>query len=208
LISGKHKNYYPIRLIHPNGLVDFPWYTSLMVTIITGDQGSGKTTWLLKQINSLKKSGNCGGILTPAVFKPSSSGKTDSIPVKTGFDALDISTGKRWPLGRTDGSLEGPVFGPFQFSTAGFERAIDSVTFALTRPDDFIVLDEIGPLELHKHKGFFRLLPLLSNIPSTVTFLLVIRKSLIETAVAAIFPKTAYRVIEITHGNRNSTNLP
>jgi len=178
-----------------------------MVTIITGDQGSGKTTWLLKQINSLKKSGNCGGILTPAVFKPSSSGKTDSIPVKTGFDALDISTGTRWPLGRTDGSLDGPAFGPFQFSTSGFKRAIDSVTSALTRPDDFIVLDEIGPLELRKHRGFFKLLPLLSHIPDTITFLVVIRKSLIETAAAEIFPETAYRVIEITQGNRNSTHL-
>lgn len=178
-----------------------------MVTIITGDRGSGKTTWLLKQINSLKKSGKIGGILTPAVFKPSSYEKTDSILVKTGFDALDISTGKRWPLGRTDGSLEGPAFGPFQFSTAGFERAIDSVTLALTRPNDFIVLDEIGPLELHKHKGFFKLLPRLSHIPGNVTLLLVIRRSLIETAAAEIFPKTAYRVIEINHENRNSISF-
>ncbi len=178
-----------------------------MVTIITGEQGSGKTTWLLKQINILKKSGSSGGILTPAVFKPSSSKRTDSVQVKTGFDALDISTGQRWPLGRKYEPLKGPAFGPFHFSMAGFERAIDSVTLAVTRPDDFIVLDEIGPLELQQHEGFFKLLPLISQIPSTVTFLLVIRTSLIETAVAAIFPGTAYRVIEITHGNRETVSL-
>lgn len=90
---------------------------------------------------------------------------------------------------------------------AGFERAIDSVTLAVTRPDDFIVLDEIGPLELEKREGFYDILPLLQRIPENSRLCVVIRPSLMEKTLAETFPGTECRVIEVTRKNRNSENL-
>ena len=171
-----------------------------MVTIVTGKQGIGKTSFLIHYIKTRTPPGSSGGILTPAVME--ASGK-----VKTGFDALDISTGQRWPLGRTSENLGGPAFGPFSFSLEGFNRAVDTFKAALSRKNTFLFLDEIGPLELEKRAGFYTLLPLLSRIPEPCRLCVVIRPSLIEKAVREIFHNAECRIVEITRLNRNSKNL-
>ncbi len=184
-----------------------PWYTFPMITIVTGEQGIGKTSFLIKQIQKLKKRGSTGGILTPAVFVPPFTNQTDDTPIKIGFDALDISTGQQWPLGRKNKNLGGPLFGPFSFSQDGFFKAANVFKAALSRQDDFIFLDEIGPLELEKKKGFYNLLPLLSKIPENSRLCVVIRPSLIKKARAEIFSGTECRVFEITRKNRDTGDL-
>ena len=182
------------------------WYTQTMITIITGDQGAGKTTFLARNIERIKKHGSIGGILTPAVYKLPVFEK-QSKNIKTGFDALDISTGRRWPLGRMDETLGGPVFGPYSFSLEGFSRAANAFKAALAREDPFIFLDEIGPLELEKHEGFYELLPLLSQIPEKCRLSVVIRPSLLKRALAEIFPGQKTEIFEITTENRKTAIL-
>ncbi len=171
-----------------------------MVTIVTGVQGIGKTSFLIHYIQTRTPPGSSGGILTPAVTEASGQ-------IKTGFDALDISTGSCWPLGRTSEKLEGPSYGPFSFSSEGFTRAVDTFMAALSRKDTFLFLDEIGPLELEKRAGFYTLLPLLSRIPKPCRLCVVIRPSLIEKAVTEIFHNAGCRIVEITRLNRDSKNI-
>ncbi len=171
-----------------------------MVTIVTGEQGIGKTSFLLHYLKTYTSPDTSGGILTPAVTDASGQ-------IKTGFDALDISTGRRWPLGRTTKNLGGPEFGPFSFSAEGFSRAADTFKAALSRKDSFLFLDEIGPLELEKKAGFYTLLPLLSRIPEPCRLCVVIRPSLIEKAVTEIFHNAECRIVEITRLNRDSKNI-
>lgn len=176
-----------------------------MVTIITGRQGIGKTTFILKLISSLQLKGSVGGIITPAVYD-SPVLRENLKQIKTGFDALDIALDQRWPLGRKHEDLAGPTFGPFFFSKSGFERAISTFKKALLKPYDYIFLDEIGPLEFNKKQGFAELFPVLSKIPNSVHLYIVIRPSLIDRAVQEIFPGKKYSLIKITKANRNKNS--
>ncbi len=170
-----------------------------MVTIVTGERGIGKTSFLLREITALRKIGSVGGILTPGNF--------GNQHEKTGFNALDVSTGSQWLLGSIDTNLKGPVFGPFSFSSEGFARAVASCTAALLRQDDFIFLDEIGPLELERDEGFAPVFPLLPQASGKSSLCIVVRPSLITQVVQRIFPKVPCRTIEVTQENRDDSRF-
>lgn len=170
-----------------------------MITIITGERGSGKTTFILKLAELLKTRGKTGGILTPAVYC--------SEGIKTGFDALDISSGNAWPLGRTNNTFKGPVFGPYSFSSEGFERAAAVFKSAAEQNYRYLFLDEIGPLELEKKQGFSPLLQIIPSIQYTSHLYLVIRPSLVEKFKKEILHGSRCRVITITIANRDSKSL-
>ncbi len=170
-----------------------------MVIIVTGEKGTGKTTFLKKLSEILKRKNETGGILTPAVY--SSTGE------KTGFDALDVATGQSWPLGRSDRILGGPVFGPFSFSSKGFAAAASSFLKFAEKKSGYIFLDEIGPLETEKKSGFASLLPALPGIAEKMTLITVIRPSLVEKAVNSFLADTDTEVFTVTRENRNSPDL-
>ena len=170
-----------------------------MIIIITGEKGTGKTTFIMKLSELLKTAGKIGGILTPAVF--SAGGK------KTGFDALDIASGISWPLGRTEADLGGPVFGPYSFSREGLDRAAAVFKSAVEQNYRYLFLDEIGPLELKKKQGFYPLLQVISGIPDISHLYLVIRPSLVDTFIKEVLPNRKCRIITITIANRDSRDL-
>ncbi len=170
-----------------------------MITIITGERGSGKTTFIMKLAELLKTRGKTGGILTPAVY--------GTEEVKTGFDALDISSGAAWPLGTTIDTLKGPVFGPYSFSTEGFERAVSVFRSAAEQNYSYLFLDEIGPLEFEKRTGFYPLLQIITDLPDSRSLYLVIRPSLVERFKKEILHGRECRTITITTANRDSNDL-
>jgi len=96
-----------------------------------------------------------------------------------GFEALDVGSGQRWPLARTDQKLDGPRVGPYIFDPAGLTRALEVLKRAATSGCDLFMVDEIGPLELEQGKGFAPILDLLPvNGPRNT--LIVVRPALLD----------------------------
>jgi len=171
-----------------------------MITIITGTRGIGKTNLILKFLQELKDSGRIAyGIITPPLF--------DSHRIKIGFSALNVSTGEKWELARTDKKLTGPTYGPFHFSNVGFTRANEILSGSMKQKKSIIFLDEIGPLELKHQKGYYPSLPLLAETGSAQKLFIVIRPELIERFANLYFPGVQYRIITVTSENRDHIDI-
>jgi nucleoside-triphosphatase THEP1 len=171
-----------------------------MIIILTGHRGIGKTTFLLKSIAQLKTQGEkISGILTPPVFNDNNE--------KIGFDAYDVKSGERWKLGRTDKSLAGPSFGPYTFSENGFIRANEKIQENLNQNMTSIFLDEVGPLELSRHRGFFPLLSQFKALNQQQNLYIVIRRELIDQFISNYIPGDNYKIITITEENRDTLQL-
>ena len=122
--------------------------------------------------------------------------------IKVGFEAVDVGSGERWPLARTDPStlrlgsgqalrqssgqgsghrqdLGGPRVGPYSFDPAGLTRALRVLERAISTGCDLLIVDEIGPLELEQGEGFAPILDLLPVEGPTHT-LIVVRPALLD----------------------------
>ena len=171
-----------------------------MITIITGDSGVGKTTFILKRIQKIKDSGRMAyGIITPAIFNEQNK--------KIGFSALSTSSGEEWELARTDKILPGPTYGPYHFCDEGFTKANNQLSKCLKSNKKIIFLDEIGPLELKHKDGYYPILKNLEEVTLLQNIFLVIRSSLIDKFINTYIPEQKYRIITITAQNRDSVEL-
>ena len=90
--------------------------------ILTGERDAGKTTLCLA-LAAL--SFRYDGLVSPRLF--------DSEGNRVGIAAKRLATGEEWVLARSDAELDGPRIGQFSFSSAGLERAVDSLRGILTR---------------------------------------------------------------------------
>lgn len=136
------------------------------IFIISGEINSGKTT---KLANWLKHRTDVGGILTP------------KINGERVFQ--DSAIGQTWPMEATENE-EQLLVGRYRFSADGFQKALSVLESALMNPAiRFLVVDEIGPLEL-RNEGFAaflrKALSSLENDPEK-NLILVIRNSLVES---------------------------
>jgi nucleoside-triphosphatase THEP1 len=155
--------------------------------ILTGERGIGKSTICLKVSGLLAKNGYPhAGIVSLAIV--------DDSCRRVGFAAHDIRTGERWLLARKKGvqlpaglpgsGFEGDAgvstYGPFLFSNRGFEKATERVLSSVEEGCRLIILDEIGPLEIDIHRGFWKLYCRFL-IFKNLHLLLVVRPELVET---------------------------
>lgn len=171
-----------------------------MITIITGERGIGKTTFLLKKCGLFYNNIHAvSGILTPPIFNDRS--------IKIGFSALDLSNKNKWELARTDIELKGPSYGPFKFSSKGFEKANNVIINALNQGLSPVFIDEIGPLELSKKSGFYPCLSHMGRIKDTEDLFIVIRPDLISEFSERVIPEKKYRIITVTEENRDHLEL-
>jgi nucleoside-triphosphatase THEP1 len=111
------------------------------LVILTGETGSGKTTWAGEIVGVLRARGvTVGGVLATGLL-------TDTR--RTGFDVTDLSTGRTVPLCREGnaGGSAGQRWGRFTFTREGLELGREALTVR-SRSADVIVVDEVGPLEL------------------------------------------------------------
>ncbi|MFP4460169.1 MAG: nucleoside-triphosphatase [Candidatus Zixiibacteriota bacterium] len=114
------------------------------IKIITGPINSGKSTRLFEIANSLKARGEkIYGIIAEGIFENDK---------KIGFDIIDLDTGHRKKLARTNEKLVGFQLGKFHFSEKAFEFAKRAIEKGIDEKHLFI--DEIGPMELDR-KGYF-----------------------------------------------------
>lgn len=136
------------------------------IFILTGPIQSGKTTLLL----NWAKQQHIAGILTPVV--------------EGSRYFLDIETGNHFPMNASAEETKVLEVGKYRFSEAGFEQASMLLKDVCCKPlPSFLVIDEIGPLELNQQKGFYNtLLYMLDNLEMNRRIVLIVRDKCLTEA--------------------------
>ena len=137
--------------------------------ILTGEPNQGKTTRLHQILTRLNALGvkTCG-FLAPGVWENDQ---------KTGFDLLNLKTGERFALARTEYFPHAIHHGRFYFNSEALYKGESILEKATISTCDLVVIDEIGRFELAGsvwHKS-------LSNLQAKpeLLILIVVRSSLI-----------------------------
>lgn len=137
------------------------------VYIFSGDILSGKSTSLGKWCQSRN---DVYGILTPI--------END----KRIF--MDISTGEKFAMEAKPDEVATIFVGRYKFSMNSFSKAIQILTSGANHSSGWLVIDEIGPLEL-SGRGFDEILTeILENASAGMKLILVVRQSLRDNVVA------------------------
>ncbi len=143
------------------------------VCLLTGPRGSGKTSFLLALADALRGRGvSPRGIAAPVVYEGNE---------RIGYDLLDLGTGERVALARTNASPGAIRSGPFVFIPAGIAFGEQALSSAAAQDPGVIAVDEIGPLEL-EGKGWSAALSALLSANGGV-LLLVVRPGLIQEVI-------------------------
>jgi nucleoside-triphosphatase THEP1 len=187
------------RLGSQTGRADLP---TGRVGLLTGPVGVGKTTVAERVAGLARRQGLvCGGLLAPAMV--------NSCGQKAGIWGLDVRTGERRILARTDRDLGGPAVGPYSFDGAALAWALGAVESAIAgppgrdqQPCDLLFVDEIGKLELWRGIGLAPILPKLAA-GEVGRSLVLVRDSLLAELQARLGP-VEQRVFEVEGGNRGT----
>lgn len=156
------------------------------IFILTGKIDSGKTSLLDQWIREYRNEDlKVAGILAPAIY---AGGK------KTGYEIMDIKTGKRRFMAMISEEPGEISIGRFNF----FPEAIAEATRILSElneENDLGIIDETGPLEL-EGKGLAEgLKEALSHPPKKL--IIVVRENLVEK-VTKSFRIESYKLLNIT----------
>jgi nucleoside-triphosphatase THEP1 len=111
-----------------------------MVFILTGAQGSGKTSLLQNLVPLVRRHGRtAAGIRAPMVMDNGT---------RAGYNVEDVRTGDMLPLCRLGQENAAATAGPFGFDPDGLRFGLDALSLDAVAQRDIVLLDEIGPLEL------------------------------------------------------------
>jgi nucleoside-triphosphatase THEP1 len=105
---------------------------------------------------------------------------------KTGIWGVDVLTGERRILARTDRNLGGPEVGPYSFDDGALAWALGVVSNAVGN-SDLLVVDEMGKLELWRDIGLAPILPRLAS-GEVGRSLVLVRDSLLSELRARLGP--------------------
>ncbi len=133
------------------------------VIILADEIQTGKTTFLAY---FSKNNESVGGILTPVI-----DGK------RMFYDIVD----KVYFDMEARANEESLSVGKYFFSAAAFARAQNILLNTIENRDlNYVIIDEIGPLEITQRGGFFEVMTVILNSAFTYTLILVVRKNLID----------------------------
>ncbi len=111
--------------------------------LITGTPGTGKTTVLSKVIETLKAKGySVGGMISREVR---------TCGTRVGFEISDLSNGRIGWLAHID-QKQGPRVGRYRVNLEDLDNIGANSIVKASVTLDIIVIDEIGPMELHSEK--------------------------------------------------------
>jgi len=131
------------------------------VYILTGTIHSGKSSTLAKWCNTRN---DVFGILSP---------------VENGKRFFqDISNGEKFPMEAGPEEISTIPIGKFKFSMSAFSKAVEIIAGSAYNKNGWLVIDEIGPLEL-SGRGFDEVLKeVLQASPSNMKIILVVRDTI------------------------------
>jgi nucleoside-triphosphatase len=140
-----------------------------VVYIISGFPQSGKTTFAIQLIEKLKASGFIiAGFVAPGSLKDGR---------RTSFTIVDLKSGQSRPLCSIR-FTDGEKIGPFTFSRDGQNFGLKLIVTKNLTETDFVVIDEIGPLELRGGGWAGGIAKVLKN--RSINHIWVVRQSLLE----------------------------
>ncbi len=125
-----------------------------MFILLTGLSGAGKTTACWKALPGLRGEGvKIAGFISPPLL--------DAAGNKTGIEMVDLTSGQHQTFARMVGADEAATIGVYRLLDGAVEWARGVLAAALVANADWLIVDEIGPLELRHGQGFvFALAPL------------------------------------------------
>ncbi|HUX75881.1 MAG TPA: nucleoside-triphosphatase [Anaerolineae bacterium] len=162
------------------------------IVILTGERGVGKSTVCHKTVGLAQaRQYTCGGVLT---LSHSNGGR----------DVLDVRSGdvRRLTLEPDAGEgvfHEGVIQGRFRFDPAVLAWGNDVLSRAA--PCHLLVVDELGPLEMERGRGWVKAFDVLEDTDFTLA-LVVVRPELL-VRVQLRLPTSATTVFTVTGCNRD-----
>ena len=197
--------------------------TKTRILLLTGPVGGGKTTVAERVVRLARRQRlACGGLLAPALL--------DADGHKVGIWGMDLSSGERRILARTDRTLGGPRLGPYSFDAGALDWAVAVVMGALPSggarsspplaggpaldPErsegegteggysKLLVVDEIGTLELWYGQGLAPILPRLAA-GDAARALVIVRDLLLDELQRRLVP-VAQIVFSVSQQNRGT----
>lgn len=158
--------------------------------LITGKPGVGKTTVLKKIINSLEEYGySIGGIICPEI-------KEDGIRV--GFSIIDLASERKGILSHI--KCMGPKVGKYKVNLKDLNEIGVSAIRNSLKESDYIMIDEIAPMELHS-KGFQNVVEEALNCEKPL--LAVIHRRSNHSLILKIKNRKDVLILEVTFENRD-----
>jgi len=162
------------------------------IVFITGQPGIGKTSVLLKAIETLKKGGyKVGGMISREVRERG---------VRIGFEIIDIYTGQRGWLAHVN-QPKGPQVSKYRVNLNDLETIGANSILNAIKKTNIVVIDEIGPMELFSPAFKEAVVQALkSNKPLLGTIHHKAQDALINT----IKTRKDVEILEVTYENRNT----
>lgn len=160
------------------------------IILITGLPGTGKTTVILRVAEALKARGVVIGGMTSKEQKDGEA--------RIGFLLQDVSTQKQGWLARVD-QFSGPRVGKYRVNLKDLGDIGAIAIREATKSADLIVIDEIGPMELHS-QAFKKAVEETMNSHKPV--IATIHFRIADAFVKAIKARPDAEIIEVTLQNR------
>jgi nucleoside-triphosphatase THEP1 len=176
--------------------------SSHAILVLSGDCGAGKTTACREATRIAAGRGlSVGGVLCPS--------RRDSTGAPVEIEVEALATGERRLLASRERDLGGARWPPeagrgFSFSADCFAWALGILDEDLDGGTDLLILDEIGPLELVLHAGFWLFLEKLESVESRRGLLVAtVRPSLVD-ALSSLPVFAASRRLELRESTRKA----
>lgn len=150
-----------------------------MFILLTGPRGAGKTTACWKAVPGLRATGiKIAGFVAPPLLNGTGG--------KTGIELLDLSTSIHYTFAKVVQPGETATVGAYRISPDAVEWARKVMAAALLADVDWLVIDEIGPLELRQGEGFAFVLEPLSDPVRVPNAIVIVREGLVGELAARV----------------------
>lgn len=158
--------------------------------MITGHPGSGKTSVIERTMSVLRGRGlRAGGIYCPEIREGG---------VRVGFKIVDIMTGEERILAHVD-QPAGPQVSRYRVNVANVDELSESAIARALRDADYLVIDEIAPMEIHS-EGFKR--AVLAALDSPKPVLAVVHQRTQTGFIGEVKAREDVVIFEVTDGTR------
>lgn len=162
------------------------------VVFLTGRPGVGKSSVVGEVVRSLRRRGLTVGGMTTAELRRAG--------VRVGFEVRDLASGTVGVLAHVE-QMDGPRVGKYRVNLRDLEAIGARSIVSSLAVADLIVIDEVGPMELHS-SAFKE--AVVEALRSEKPILGTIHRNARDQLVERIRSDPVVRVIEVTHETRGA----